>query len=278
MPSLRSWWQSHVVETRRRVNAESRLHWNEVDPSRPDRRTFAVVLTGLACLFLLRTFGSTYRLGPWSDLLKAVGLPNAAEAFIDWLRHGENAKFNGRVFWSLTRLAVYLAIPVLVVKVFRRARLRDFGWALPRTRDWTLYGVLAALLAPAVILASYQPGFMRKYPFYPVGADEPLWPGFWSWEAMYAGQFMALEFFFRGFLIHGTKHRFGFGAIYFSVVPYMMIHCGKPPAEVLGSVVAGLVLGTLSLGSGSVWGGAALHAVVAVAMDCLVLAHRLGRF
>ena len=62
------------------------------------------------------------------------------------------------------------------------------------------------------------------------------------------------------------------------IVPYVMIHFEKPFAECLGAIVAGFVLGTLSLRTGSMWWGAAIHTVVAWSMDLLSLGHqgRLG--
>ena len=44
---------------------------------------------------------------------------------------------------------------------------------------------------------------------------------------------MPLEFFFRGFILHGTKQRFGFYAIFVMIIPYCMIHFGKPIVETI---------------------------------------------
>ena len=88
-----------------------------------------------------------------------------------------------------------------------------------------------------------------------------------AFERLYLMQFVAVEFFFRGFLLHGAKHRFGAWAILLPLIPYMMVHFGKPPAEAAGEVVAGLVLGFLSLRTGSILYGVVLHAGVALAMD-----------
>jgi uncharacterized protein len=57
-------------------------------------------------------------------------------------------------------------------------------------------------------------------------------------------------------------------------VPYCMIHFSKPLPEALGAIVAGVVLGTLSLRTGSILGGAMLHVAVAVTMDVLALARK----
>jgi hypothetical protein len=52
-----------------------------------------------------------------------------------------------------------------------------------------------------------------------------------------------------------------------------MIHFGKPLSECLGSVVAGIALGTLALRTGSIYGGVVVHCGVAWSMDLFALAH-----
>ena len=88
-------------------------------------------------------------------------------------------------------------------------------------------------------------------------------PRFYIWQLVYAGQFFALEFFFRGVLLHGLAARIGPVAVFIALIPYVMIHLTKPLAETLGSILAGLVLGFLSLRTRSVYLGAALHFGVA---------------
>jgi hypothetical protein len=58
------------------------------------------------------------------------------------------------------------------------------------------------------------------------------------------------------------------------VVPYMMIHFQKPAAEAFGAVIAGSVLGVLSLRTLTIWGGIFIHCAVAVSMDVMSLLQR----
>ncbi len=53
------------------------------------------------------------------------------------------------------------------------------------------------------------------------------------------------------------------------MVPYCLIHVLKPAPEAIGSIVAGLLLGTLALCTGSLWSGVLLHVSVALSMDVL---------
>ena len=91
------------------------------------------------------------------------------------------------------------------------------------------------------------------------------------WEAMYAIQFLSLEFFFRGFMLQGLRRAFGSGAIVVMMVPYCMIHYGKPMPETFGAIGAGLILGTLAMRTRSIWGGVMIHVGVAWTMDLLAV-------
>jgi len=113
--------------------------------------------------------------------------------------------------------------------------------------------------------------FQQAYPFYQTWAPADGWGKLLAWELSYAVQFVALEFFFRGFLVHGLKHRFGTYAIFVMTVPYCMIHFGKPALECAASIIAGVVLGFMSLKARSIWLGAALHISVAWGMDACSL-------
>ena len=68
----------------------------------------------------------------------------------------------------------------------------------------------------------------------------------------------------------------GVYSVFAMAVPYCMIHFNKPLAEVLGAILAGTILGTLSLRTRSIWCGVLIHVTVAVSMDLLSLMQTAG--
>lgn len=172
-------------------------------------------------------------------------------------------------FWVGARVLFYFFIPLGTLLALGR-NPRDHGLRLRGVRHhFPLYGALAVIMMPIVIAASYATAFQRYYPFYDY-AGESL-RGFIAWEALYALQFITLEFFFRGFLLFALERYIGVYAIFVMVIPYCMIHFGKPFAEVLAAIPAGVVLGALALRTRSIWPGALLHIVVGWSMDVLSL-------
>ena len=194
---------------------------------------------------------------------------------ISWLMQitGKSSQLWQRIFWALGQSAVYVVVPVLVIAVLPNRRLSDYAVKLKNPLAcWWAYALMYLGLLPAVVAASRLERFRETYPFYRMQLGESLWPNLLAWEAVYAFQFVALEFFFRGFLLHGVRRRFGAYAILVMTVPYCMIHFGKPVQETVGAIVAGLLLGLMSLKTRSIWLGAALHIAVAWTMDALAVA------
>jgi len=174
--------------------------------------------------------------------------------------------------WSIGCLICYFIIPAsIVVGVFREP-LSNFGISTRGfLRHLPIYLALFLPVFGCVIVVSYTEAFQQTYPFY----HNPL--AIWDlaiWEFFYCLQFFALEFFFRGFMIHAMKHRIGAMAVIMMVIPYCMIHFQKPPAEALGAIVAGTVLGVLSLRTNTIWGGVFIHCAVAITMDWSSLIQR----
>lgn len=174
--------------------------------------------------------------------------------------------------WTLGALTFYFAIPALIIRRVFGHRLRDYGLNLDGfTRHLPLYLLLFLPVFLLVFAVASAPDFQAKYPLYKnhLGLFDLL-----IWEVLYALQFFALEFFFRGFLIHGVKDRLGALGVVAMVMPYVMIHFSKPLYETVGAVIAGTVLGLLSLRTGSIAGGVFIHVGVAWTMDFAALAHR----
>ena len=91
-----------------------------------------------------------------------------------------------------------------------------------------------------------------------------------TYEAAYFAYFIAWEFLFRGWMVHGVVPKWGRGpAILAQMAPFAVMHLGKAELEALGSIIAGLALGILALRTRSFWYGAMIHGVVAVFMDWL---------
>jgi CAAX protease family protein len=70
------------------------------------------------------------------------------------------------------------------------------------------------------------------------------------------------EFLIRGFVLFALLRAIGPFGVVVAVVPFVMIHIGKPDVEALSTLVGGLVFGWLNWRTGSIWASAAYHVAI----------------
>ena len=253
--------ESEALELRQRLAAEGRF----------DYRPLVTLTLGALILAMQEYYGHlsfySQKLAP----LIASGLQadrhQAMRANLDLY-----AELYGRIWWGLVRIGGYVT-PYFVWRfAFPRDSLRDLGlrFAGFRQHAW-LYALFVVVMVPILLVVSRQPDFGTYYPIYSKAGRS--WIDFLTWEAIYIGQFVGLEMFFRGWWIRTTRI-FGTGAIFSMIVPYCMIHFGKPYLEACAALIAGVVLGSLSIRTRSIWAGVSVHVTVAILMDVLALDHK----
>lgn len=192
--------------------------------------------------------------------------------FSSFMLDHHNAQLHQLLYWAASIILFYFISPILLIVFILKERLTEYGFAIHFSWDsYRPYLHMLIIMVPIIGYFSGTQSFLAGYPFYSVERTEQLYPNFIIWQFFYFLQFIALEFLFRGFLLHGTKGKFGFYAIFVMMIPYCMIHFGKPLAETIGAIVAGIVLGIMSLKTRSIWPGVMLHYGIAIMMDLSVL-------
>ena len=188
---------------------------------------------------------------------------------LTWLESQQWGELYVLYWWAISRGLGYL-LPILVTVPLWRERYRDYGLSTKGFADhaW-IYAMFFGIVLLCVIGVAHTGEFATYYPFYKQASRS--WRDFFLWESAYAAQFFCLEYYFRGFLVFAIARSIGSGAIFAMVVPYCMIHFGKPMLETLGAIIAGTVLGTLALRTRSIWSGFLIHVTVAVSMDVAAL-------
>jgi len=222
----------------------------------------ALVLTFQEYYGRFETYTTLIR--PWLERHEAVH-PDG------WIDLGTYDELYLRAWWAFTRIGGYVLPLCAWPLFFRKDSLLDFGLRPTGFREhaW-IYALCVFFMVPILLAVSHQSDFVNYYPLYKQA--QRSWLDFLVWEAIYILQFFTLEIFFRGWWIRATRV-FGVGAIWSMVVPYTMIHFGKPYLEASSAMVAGVILGSLSMRTRSIYAGFLVHGTVAVLMDVLSL-HR----
>jgi len=176
-----------------------------------------------------------------------------------------------QLWWAFWTILVYVPLPMAIIYFVFREKPKDYGFFFRvKGKHLALYIGMYLVVLPFIIYASTRTDFQNIYPFYR-GAYRASLGEFMIWESAYLLQFLALEFFFRGFLVIGLERYFGRLSVWVAVIPYCMIHFHKPVLEATGAIIAGLVLGEVSRRTRSILGGVIVHGGVALTMDLLAI-------
>jgi membrane protease YdiL (CAAX protease family) len=223
------------------------------------------------CIITAFSLSMIYYAGHY-DFLRTLLLNAGANGILkksDQLIYGSSSNDLGSLCYWVTMLIIfYFIVPVFTIKFIFKEKLSDYGLRWKGAfKDYYLYILMLLIMIPLVIYFSGTQSFQERYPFLNIKHGDPLYPDFWKWEMLYCVQFFALEFFFRGFFLFGLKPRLGFYSVFVMVIPYCMIHFGKPLPETLAAIIAGIILGCLSLKNKSILLGFVIHVSVGLGMD-----------
>ena len=242
------------------------------DSPKISRQSIIVLLIGALSLVFIRYLTP---FNAFIELLELLSLSSAAEQLMSFRSEAQDQQLFDLIYWTLCRILFYLIIPLVAIRFLLKKSGSAFGWRRSNNfkKDLKIFACFFCFMLPLVYLVSTQDSFLMKYPFYRPTDASDIWPNLIVWELFYFLQFVSLEFFFRGFMVHGLKDEVGDYSVLFMVIPYCMIHFQKPFLETIGAIFAGFILGYLSLRKGSIFTGIALHFSVAITMDVLALYH-----
>ena len=92
-----------------------------------------------------------------------------------------------------------------------------------------LASVLAGLYLPLVVIGTWilsdGESFQRQYPHYHQAAFD--WTLFLIYELLFLFYWIGWEYLWRGFMIFGTSHTFGFQAVFIQAVPFAALQSHK---------------------------------------------------
>ncbi len=172
---------------------------------------------------------------------------------------------------NLASAVVLGVLPLLAARFGLGLGLVDMGLARGRWRRgafWLAVGVPIAILAGWV--AAGQPEMRAVYPL-----NQGLVAGrvsFISHALMQLLYYAAWEILFRGVLLQGLTPRLGFAnANMIQMALSVLAHFGRPSAETLSAIPAGLAFGGIARHTGSVWYVVLIHWVVGTAQDAFIL-------
>ncbi len=168
------------------------------------------------------------------------------------------------IFWAVLLL---LAIPAALLRVFDdwpsglTWRWGDRRFGLPAT-------IVSAIVAVVLMYFGAQnPAIQATYPWVGRWAGLSIF-NFIGWAALYSLYYLSFEFFYRGFMLRMLEPKWGLvSAIWVQTLASVLIHLGKPLAEVLAALPAGLIFAVLAVRGRSLLWPTLLHLVIGLSTD-----------
>jgi len=216
-------------------------------------------------------------------VLSTVNYYYGGRSFIKKVFTDVFASKSALVYWStilrnIARFVISFLIPIILIKWPLRAKFKDYGLGIG---DWR-FGlkitlIFVAVMMPIIWFVSSSESFARTYPSCFGVKDD--WGRFALFAATYLLYMTGWEFLWRGYMLFGLKEKFGFYAILVQMIPFTILHFGKPFAESISAVFAGVALGILAWRSRSFWYCMLTHTIVIISINFVaVLRYRAQNY
>lgn len=178
-------------------------------------------------------------------------------------------KLYSRIYWFLADGSLMFLIPVLSIKFLFRQKLSDFGVAKGDLKFGLLTsGVFLAFMLVIVWIVSASEEFANTYP--QGGAVLRFDMGLLLlYEICILIYMLGWEFLWRGYMLFGLKEKLGYYTIFIQMIPFFILHKGKPDIELFASILAGIILGIQALRSRSFVYSWMLHFFVMFSIDVI---------
>ncbi|MEO6696034.1 MAG: CPBP family intramembrane glutamic endopeptidase [Ignavibacteria bacterium] len=176
-------------------------------------------------------------------------------------------RFLSRIYWFLTDGSLMFILPLLIIKLIFREKFTDYGFTLGDKKfGFLTFGVFLFIMLIVVWVASGSQVFVNTYPQGGAKVRESF-SVFILYELCILIYMLGWEFFWRGYALFGLKEKFGYYSVFIQMIPFFILHKGKPEIELFSSIFAGLILGIQALRSRSFIYSWILHWCVMVSID-----------
>lgn len=169
--------------------------------------------------------------------------------------------------WGIFSIFIYACIPSMAIYALKETP-KQYGLLFNKNAK-IIYLIAPVFILPVTFIFSKTHAFQNTYPFL---SNPNSYIELIAWEAMYLLQFVALEFFFRGFMLHAFLRLTNmWAAILITSTPYMLIHLVKPTPETIASFFGSVFLCWIAIKFKTIAIGIYLHIMLALSMDLFVL-------
>jgi len=157
----------------------------------------------------------------------------------------------------------FLALPLLTIVLALRKNPLDFGLRPGNVRIWSLYVGATIIVAAPILYFSSRSSVLAHY--YTVPEFDVI-----KYSIQTVIYLLAWEFIFRGFLLFGLIGKLKEASVLVQMVPFVLLHLGKPEIETLSTLITGLYFGWVAYRGNSFWPAYIMHLFINIAFVVFV--------
>ena len=171
--------------------------------------------------------------------------------YFEQLQFDKNVFLYEYLYWFAGDFITLFVLPLLIIKILLKGKLTGYGLQIGDYKIGLKYSLIfLAIMIPIVWFVSASGDFVETYP--QLNDVKYSWSIFLVFESGILLYMIAWEFMWRGFMLFGLEEKFGYYSVLIQMIPFLILHNGKPAAETFGAIAAGIALGILALKTRSV--------------------------
>jgi uncharacterized protein len=182
------------------------------------------------------------------------------------------------LYWFVGDFITFFILPLLIIRLILSEKLSDYGIRIGDYKiGFKISSIFLAIMLSLVWFVSSSETFGNVYPH--LNSARNSWNVFIIYEIGLFIYMIAWEFVWRGFMLFGLYEKFGLYSLFIQMVPFVILHNGKPILETFGAILAGLALGILALRTKSILYCVIVHMSVMFSIDLIsTLRYRANDF
>jgi membrane protease YdiL (CAAX protease family) len=187
--------------------------------------------------------------------------------FFDYQNY-DNINLIEFLYWFVGDFLTLFILGALIIKFFHKEKLSNYGLKLGDYKSGLFYsGIFLTIMVIIIWFVSAQSGFAEKYPH--LSDAKSNWNIFLVYEMGMLLYMFAWEFIWRGYMLFGLEPKFGYYSVLMQMIPFVILHNGKPFLETFGAIFGGLALGILALRTRSIYYCVVTHIGVMYSIDLI---------
>lgn len=189
---------------------------------------------------------------------------NLAQYFTDEIQ----VKVFELIYWFSGDFITYFIFPILIIVFVFKEKLYNYGLTVGDAKfGLATSTIFLTLMLPLIWFFSSSPDFIVQYPHLSIARND--WTIFILYEVGIFIYLLAWEFVWRGFVLFGLYEKFGNYAIFIQMIPFVILHNGKPFPETIGAIAGGIILGYFALRTKSIYYCVITHSGVMLMIDLI---------